>query len=337
MTIPHKCYIAAVSQVSCQPPLSTEWWDAPLRYEQRYARAVEPDIKALISPAEARRMSRILKRATATSADVIARSGIAMPDAIITGTGMGCMENSQKFLTDICNFGESCLKPTLFMQSTHNTISALMAISLKCHGYNNTYSQKGISFESALLDAWLQMRGGSISSALVTAHDEVTPLTEQVMRHSHPEYEFISEASVATMLSTSPSHGALCTVDDVRLYYSGGDAKIAARLSAETDSILLMGLNGNDLNDAPYLRLLKRLNFTPTVLKYRHIFGDNFSSSALGFYTAVMILQSNAIPDWALHDGNHPSAPIRHITIIHHCDDKCWAIIKLNGELRMEN
>ena len=49
----------------------------------------------------------------------------------------------------MATFGENCLKPSLFMQSTHNTIGSLIGIVLKCHGYNNTYSHEGISFESA--------------------------------------------------------------------------------------------------------------------------------------------------------------------------------------------
>ena len=117
-------------------------------------------------------MSKILKRTVCTSIDALNKSGIDHPDAIITGTGMGCMENSEKFLIDLSRYGESCLKPTLFMQSTHNTISSLIAIILKCYGYNNTYSHKGISFESALLDAWMQIRSGMIRNALIGAHDE---------------------------------------------------------------------------------------------------------------------------------------------------------------------
>ena len=67
-------------------------------------------------------MSRILKRALATSITALNESGISHPEAIITGTGTGCMENSEKFLIDLCRYGENCLKPTLFMQSTHKNM-----------------------------------------------------------------------------------------------------------------------------------------------------------------------------------------------------------------------
>ena len=62
------------------------------------------------------------------------------------------------------------------MQSTHNTVSSMIAIHLGCHGYNATYSHTGASLESALLDAWLQISLGDIDTALVGKFDEVAPL-----------------------------------------------------------------------------------------------------------------------------------------------------------------
>ena len=154
----------------------------------------EADVKKYVTPGEARRMCRILKRAVYTSFEALRQSGIECPDAIITGTSMGCMENSEKFLTDICRNGEQLLKPTLFMQSTHNTIASMTGILLKCHGYNMTYSQGGVSFTSALLDAWLQIRAGEISNALVGCHDGLTDAIRKI-RH---------EVSAAFMLASVP-------------------------------------------------------------------------------------------------------------------------------------
>ena len=118
-------------------------------YINSMAAVGETDLDGLISQGSARRMSRILRNAVSCSLAALRDGDVDLPDAIITGTGMGCMENSEKFLIDMCRYGESCLKPSLFMQSTHNTISSQIAIALKCHGYNNTYSHNGISFESA--------------------------------------------------------------------------------------------------------------------------------------------------------------------------------------------
>ena len=76
-----------------------------------------------------------------------------MPDAVIAGTGLGCLEDTEKFLGSIYTLQEHLLNPTPFINSTHNTIAGAIALAIKCHGYNATYTHRGFSFESALLDA----------------------------------------------------------------------------------------------------------------------------------------------------------------------------------------
>ena len=52
---------------------------------------------------------------------------------------------------------KNILTPTSFIQSTHNTVGGQIALGLECKGYNFTYVHASISFESALLDAQLQL------------------------------------------------------------------------------------------------------------------------------------------------------------------------------------
>lgn len=325
-----RCFVNSLAQVSCQKPLSDEWFDSPCLYSEDYVRALEPDTKGLIVPSEARRMSRILKRTVATAIDALNRSDIENPDAIITGTGMGCMENSEKFLIDLSRFGENCLKPTLFMQSTHNTISSLIAIILKCHGYNNTYSHKGISFESALFDAWIQMKSGAIRNALVGAHDEVTPFMDLVLERTHPEYSFVSEASVSAILTDNPESRNICELADVRLLYRPDISELAATLDLRSDKLLLLGVNGNELNDRPYVELLAALPYTPRSLRYKNVFGENFSASALAFYAGAKILERQRIPDFmSWRDCDEPAAAPENITILNHSEGTTWSVVKL--------
>ena len=274
-------------------------------------------------------MSKILKRTICTSITALKDAGLECPDAIITGTGMGCMENSEKFLSDMNKFGENCLKPTLFMQSTHNTISSLIAIILKCHGYNNTYSQGAISFESALLDAWLQIKSGQIDSALVGSHDEVTPLMSKILASNHPEYSVITEASVATVLTSSKDANSRVEVADV---FIGNNLlpQEAADILSSTDSVIMLGTNENIKNDRPYRQMLEGLDYNPTILQYKKIFGDNFSSSAIGFYVAATLLSENYIPEFLIESkGNNFEQDIHSITIINNSSDSTWSIIRL--------
>lgn len=134
------------------------------------------ELSEYVSPRETRRMGSLLKAATLTSLKALKLAGIDKPDAVITATAYGMLENSERFLTDMTENGEQTLSPTLFMQSTHNTIGSAIAIRLKCHGYNITYTQGSKSLEWALRDARRLIATGKAETVLVGMHDEATPL-----------------------------------------------------------------------------------------------------------------------------------------------------------------
>lgn len=131
-------------------------------------------VKDFITPMEARRMGKLLKAATLTSLTVLKEACVEIPDAIITATSYGMMENSEKFLEEMLENRESLLKPTLFMQSTHNTIGSSVAIRLCCHGYNITYCQGERSLEWGMKDAVRLIQSGRAETVLVGCHDEST-------------------------------------------------------------------------------------------------------------------------------------------------------------------
>ena len=79
-------------------------------------------------------MGKLMKSSLLASLKALALAGVSQPDAVITGTDLGCMENSEQLLLQMMSEGETLLSPTLFMQSTHNTISSNIAIRLGCHG-----------------------------------------------------------------------------------------------------------------------------------------------------------------------------------------------------------
>ncbi len=130
------------------------------------------DIKKYVKPLEARRMGKIMKSSLLSSMEALKQAGIETPDAIITGTTYGCLENSELLLLQIKEEGEEMLKPTYFMQSTHNTIGSNVAIKTRCHGYNVTYTQGTDSLAWALRDAQLLLESGKVKNVLVGCHDE---------------------------------------------------------------------------------------------------------------------------------------------------------------------
>lgn len=140
----------------------------------------EPDYKSKITNAtQRRRMSRIIKMGLACALDCVAGQPLEEIEAVITATGLGCLEDTEKFLKTLLDNNEQLLNPTPFMQSTFNTVGAQIALTFNNHSYNMTYSHRGNSFESALLDGMLRIREGD-KSVLVGAFDEITPNSVEI-------------------------------------------------------------------------------------------------------------------------------------------------------------
>ena len=120
--VSRKVYIQAAEQISIQSPLSEEWMNAPISYEEPLVKAVNPSFRDYLAPNEARRMGNLMKRALVTSLKVLKDTGIEHPDAIITGTCLGSLDYTVRILDDLVENGEETVSPTYFMQSTHNTV-----------------------------------------------------------------------------------------------------------------------------------------------------------------------------------------------------------------------
>ncbi|MBP5135141.1 MAG: beta-ketoacyl-[acyl-carrier-protein] synthase family protein [Paludibacteraceae bacterium] len=169
------------------------------------------EIRNYVKPLEVRRMGKIMKSSLLSSFKSLEQAGITTPDAIIIGTALGCLENSEIFLQEMCTEGESLLKPTLFMQSTHNTVASNIAIKTKCHGYNATYVQGVDSLKWAVRDAKLLLRQGKVKNVLVGCHDESAPWYQNFMQRLgmplRPDVQSVS------MILTTESEGAVCNVD----------------------------------------------------------------------------------------------------------------------------
>lgn len=156
-------------------------------------------VSQYVKPLEARRMGRIMKASLLASLEALNAAHIEMPDAVITATAYGCTENSEKILRQMQTEGEATVSPTLFMQSTHNTIGSNVAIRTHCHGYNITFTQGQRSLDWALRDAELLLYEGKCKSVLVGWHDELTPLLHDLLGANAPfNTDFQSVAIVLT-------------------------------------------------------------------------------------------------------------------------------------------
>lgn len=129
-------------------------------------------LKEFFSPMESRRMGKLMRASLLSAFMALKEAGIDCPDAIVTATSRGMLETSTQFLEDIVTNGEELLKPTMFMQSTHNTVSSAIAIRTACHGYNITYSHGDESLDWAMHDAGRLIKSGEADNVLVCSFDE---------------------------------------------------------------------------------------------------------------------------------------------------------------------
>ena len=183
--------------------------DVPLEEYGRY-----------LPPMKARRMGRLQKRAIVTALKAMEEGGVGLPDGILNGTAMGCMEHTLQMLGGLHAEGETVCMPTAFMQSTHNTVASQIAIFTKNHGYNITYSHREISFELALQDAFLQLRTGRLRTALVCANDEETDF-----QRLHPHFFgklHTEDRSEAWILSVEPGEHPLFELNNVLITHKKG-------------------------------------------------------------------------------------------------------------------
>ena len=304
-----KVYIQAAEQISIQTPLSEAWMEEPIVYHEPFVKAVNPAFREYIAPNEARRMGNIMKRAIVTSLKVLKETGINHPDAIITGTSIGSLNYTEKFLDDLVENGEESLSPTYFMQTTHNTVSSTISIFTATHSYNTTYSHGGISFELALKDAWMQLNLGQISNALVGGHDEMVESYYELLRKTgYVGVEGMvpcGECAMSMMLNKQVSPDNLCELAGVSIFRMKSVQNIRKQLEAlvekanikvETIQMVITGVNGNPENDRLYQPVLDELFPQVEHLQYKQLFGENYTVSALGLYAAAHLMKKQGTP-----------------------------------------
>lgn len=140
---------------------------------------IEPDYKEFIQPMMIRRMSKATKMSIACAFRCLQDLGEVELDAIIVGTGLGSVTDTERFLKVSTSKEQRVLPPTSFIQSGHNTIAGQIALLLKNDSYNMTHVQQALSFEHALLDSVLSISEGK-QMVLAGAVDEFTPLLSEL-------------------------------------------------------------------------------------------------------------------------------------------------------------
>lgn len=155
------------------------------------------EIHEFVKPMAARRMGKLQKATLLATLKALRQAGLEKTDAIIGSTTYGCLENGERMLQELAQDGEETCSPTVFMQSTYNTVASALAIHTHCHGYNITYCEPGHGLQAALRDARLLLEIGEAETVLVEQHDETAPVFRQIQaKNGQSDPEVRAEAIV---------------------------------------------------------------------------------------------------------------------------------------------
>lgn len=314
-----KCFIQGVGAVTAQGIWSFDLFDKASEIAEAKAYAQQPSYKELIAPNMIRRMSKGIKMGIFAAQQALDEAGIKEPDAVITGTGLGCLEDSEKFLKNVLDNDEEFLTPTSFIQSTHNTVGAQIALRLGCKAYNFTYVNGAVSFESALLDGLQQLEAGEARSVLVGGIDEISGHTftlkqligevkaddvNETIRESKSQGINFGEGCTFFALSGTQTSASYAEIVDVYVQNRLDSEEIATfvgdflqknELSFADISALVIG-NSGDLEYDFYFESFGKLFAGCMLLYYKHLYGHSDVASAFGMAAAAYTLKKQMIP-----------------------------------------
>jgi len=336
-------YINGTSSISPQNSLNYEtFFEGIVMYKKQFLNSVKPNYKDYMKPIEARRMSKTVKNGIITAQIAMQEAEIDMPDAVIFGTGLGIVSDTEKFLEKMLNDKEQFLTPTAFIQSTHNTVAAQIAGRIKCHNYNFTYVNRGFSFESTVIDAMMHLKEGK-NNILIGGGDEMTEhyyhiIKKTKMWKQEPvnntdllKYEnkgaLCGEAVSFFVLSGEKKQETYAELCDLGMFYKPKNISeiqnkiqsflLKNNLQTTDIDLIITGHSGNKIDDAIYdTILISEFEHTPSAY-YKHLCGEFQTASAFAFWLGANIIKNQKYPDFIKLNGKTPDK-LKNILIYNH-------------------
>ena len=312
------CYINGVGSVTIQNPDFDVLQPQSLLL-QNINKAQQPSYKELIAPAMSRRMAKGVKMSIYAANKAMLEARMVDPQAIVVGTGLGCIEDSEKFLDAIIENDEQYLTPTAFIQSTHNTVAAQIALQLQCKAYNFTYVNGANSFENALFDALMQLKHFNKETVLVGGVDEIAPYTfamfemvgkvkseHDAIDFKHPETNGIPLAEGANFfaLSDKISKNTYAEIADVWLFNEfKNDERTTIteflsknQLTIPEIDVVVFGANADASQQGFYDKMQEIFVANPQAY-YQHLSGSYDTASAFGLRVAAEMIFRKKYPE----------------------------------------
>lgn len=336
-------YIRATGNISPQKTFGHQPLVDAVAYTGNRLACIEPDYKEFIDPKQIRRMSRIIRMGVAAAMECLQEAGVKVPDAIVTGTAYGCLEDTNSFLSKMVEFKEELLTPTAFIQSTHNTIGAQIGLMLQCNNYNNAFVHRGFSFESALLDGILLLKENDATNVLVGAIDEITNTSHTIINRlglykqgevsnlkiykTKTKGTIAGEGAAFFLLAAEPSATDYAKLDGLHTFYKPENiAEIEKQISSFLDrhsvgindvDLVVTGKNGDASSDEIYDQLGNTVFDNKDTINYKHLCGEYPTAASFAMWLAATTIKIGELPA-ALNYTALPDKKISRILIYNH-------------------
>jgi len=316
-------YIRSTACISPQKTFNSPGLlNEPVDHSGNRLNCIEPDYKEFIDPKLIRRMSRIIKMGVAAGMSCLQEGGVTSPDAITTGTAYGCLEDTGVFLTKLVEQHEELLTPTAFIQSTHNTIGAQIALQLHCNNYNNAFVHRGFSFESALLDGMMLLKEGEASNVLVGAIDEITSASHILLsrlglyrKENASSLNLLSPAAKGTvngegaaffLLSAEAGENDYARIEGLTTFYKPHSQEVVEEkimaflaghgLTINDVDLVLTGRNGDAQHDQWFDQFGQTIFTGKATAGFKQLCGEYPTASAFALWLAANIIKQRHIP-----------------------------------------
>jgi 3-oxoacyl-(acyl-carrier-protein) synthase len=318
-----KTYINGVGCISAQKTHETVFLeDYVLSENENVLQINVPIYKDFIAPVAIRRMAKGVKNGTVAAAMAMKEANVQNLDAIITGTGMGCIEDSDKFLKALIDNNEEFLTPTSFIQSTHNTVGSQIALGLQCKAYNFTYVNAAVSFESALMDAKMLLEEEEGATILIGGVDEMSDYTASLFKlagfiksEEEKPYSVLNskttgavygEGATFFVIENQVKESTYAEVLDIDIINSLEIEEVeshviqflkANNLNISDIDAIILGWNGDEVFDAFYKTLSEKAFANTPQVYYKHLCGEYNTASAFGLWVGAKIIKTQQIPE----------------------------------------
>jgi 3-oxoacyl-(acyl-carrier-protein) synthase len=235
---------------------------------------------------------------------------------------------------------ERFVPPSPFIQSAHGSIASQIAIQTGCKNYNMTYSHRGFSFESALLDAMMLLNEKKYAYVLLGGVDEIEEIQfrtfDRIGYYKKPGVNNLNlladqkkgtiagEGSTFFLLEDHPVNTTYAAIKDV--YTFSSHAKhfqtedviehflTQNNLSIKDIDVVVLGLNGDIDFDGIYYDLNPSLFKNTRQVYYKHLCGDYLTSSAFALWLASLMIYHQYIPE-IVNLNDKPIEEIKNVLI----------------------